>query len=540
MPSSIARPARADAALADVPRLTLTVLCLALIATGIGLRFSGLQFGRGVPQARPDEPGVIATLRAIEDGELHPMHLAYGGGYHYPLYAFVNGWARLAWSDSLGTAVGIDPHRVEVAARFYSALLSTLAVWLTFSAGSRIGGSTTGLLAAALLACCSLAIREAHFAKADSAASCGAALVVRAFCQPDSRSRRLRSLAIGAAAGIALSTKYLVGLMPAVLLALATDTGGRKLSWHLDRRSVLVALQTAAVVTLALNPFWITHATLAWRYARLVAASQFHFTRQPWLVAYAVAPLVYHARVSLWLGCGRLFTALVLPALAFGLWHSRSTRLISISVIGSWATLLANPLVLARNLLPSIPGLCVLIAVLVVEAAARLTRDSPASRRLVALAALLVVVEPLRESVALVNLLGRDDTRTLAREWIDVHLPERVPVVSWGAPPRAGDFGLPPLGSRDVTKHLPVRRWASAGAGFLVWHHYPIPYSSETLPTELRDAKPLVVFDPFAEGGAPGAVFEPLDAFYLPIAGFSGVERPGPRIEIFDIRGAVS
>jgi hypothetical protein len=158
-------------------------------------------------------------------------------------------------------------------------------------------------------------------------------------------------------------------------------------------------------------------------------------------------------------------------------------------------------------------------------------------RRRAALAclALAIMTEPLAASVTTVRLLGRADTRTLAAEWIDAHLPPDARIVSWGAPRGVTDFGRPPLGGRSVQARLPPERWTTTGVTIVVWHHHPLPYSSDPLPLEAADLQRIATFDPFVNGAPTRAVFEPLDAFYLPIARFAGIERPGPRIEILAV-----
>ena len=76
---------------------------------------------------------------------------------------------------------------------------------------------------------------------------------------------------------------------------------------------------------------------------------------------------------------------------------------------------------------------------------------------------------------------------------------------------------------------LDPARWSDA-ADYAIRYRYPIAWASRELPPTAPLGAPLVVFDPFAPGADP--VVEPLDAFYLPLARFAGVERPGPRIEI--------
>src|SRR5262249_40403636 len=148
--------------------------------------------------------------------------IAYGGGYYHPLRGFIRLWELAGWRASLDvphpTADLLD---VLVPARCYSALLSTLAVALACWAGLHLGGPACRLLASALVAAAPLAVRDAHIAKADSAATFAATLILFTLCYRwPGRARR--AYAIGAAAGLALSIKYLVGMLPAASLALVT------------------------------------------------------------------------------------------------------------------------------------------------------------------------------------------------------------------------------------------------------------------------------------------------------------------------------
>jgi hypothetical protein len=44
----------------------------------------------------------------------------------------------------------------------------------------------------------------------------------------------------------------------------------------------------------------------------------------------------------------------------------------------------------------------------------------------------------------------------------------------------------------------------------------------------------VALFDPFDRGARP--VYDPHDAFFVPVAGFEGVRLPGPRISIYQLR----
>jgi hypothetical protein len=172
----------------------------------------------------------------------------------------------------------------------------------------------------------------------------------------------------------------------------------------------------------------------------------------------------------------------------------------------------------------------VLIGVLVGDVVLNRLHPGP-DLLLVLLAAGTIAAEPLVTSITLVRLLGRPDTRQLAAAWIAAHAPPGTPIVTWGAPPGSNEWGRPSLDGHPVLQRLAPERWAASGATLLVHHTYPLPWSADPLPQAGRALRTLAVFDPF-EGPVPEPVLEPLDAFYLPLARFGDVVRPGPRITI--------
>ena len=74
-----------------------------------------------------------------------------------------------------------------------------------------------------------------------------------------------------------------------------------------------------------------------------------------------------------------------------------------------------------------------------------------------------------------------------------------------------------------------------AGVDWVVIQEHPLPFSQLTpaLRQVLHDSADLVVsFDPFV-AGAVKPPFDPIDAFYAPIAEFSSVRFGGPIIRIY-------
>jgi hypothetical protein len=188
-------------------------------------------------------------------------------------------------------------------------------------------------------------------------------------------------------------------------------------------------------------------------------------------------------------------------------------------------------MVLARYILPATPALFVLIAMIVVRATERFTQRQSSRLALTGLALAILVVEPFYNSIMLVRLLRRPDTRIEAGDWLSEHVGPTSHVVALGAP-RGADFGSPSVRGANVLHGLPADRWDDFGVDWVVWHHYPLPYSSLPLPSLPPTFERVAIFSPFC-GPTNAPVLEPLDAFYLPLARFDGIVRPGPYIEVY-------
>jgi len=506
--------------------------CLAsVLVVAAGLRFTALHFGASDVDARPDESGIVLMLAAMDRGEFFPPILLYGGGYFEPLHAFMRVWQALFWEGDTQTQVAAGRlYEVQVVVRAWSALLALLTVFLVYAVGRRAADERAGLLAAALLAVLPLAVREAHFAKADTAAATAGALVMAALVLARGAAWR-RGILAGATTALAISTKALASVVPAVLVAVLwpADAAERRSRW----RTLVWAAAAGALSLVVLNVFVLRHLEQTANLAPFVLGTM---SDSSWLPGgdRVVSPLVYHATVSLRWGCGWAVTLLALPAMAYGLWRGGALRIVALLALGHLAAVQASPMVLARYFLPALPALSVLIAALLVAVVDRVVAAPRARTAVLTVVALVLLAEPLAASLRLITLLGRTDTRTLAGDWIATHLPPSARLVSWGAPPGAANFGQPPSHGRAVDQRLPPAEWR-AGETYVVWHRHPLPYSSDPLPDGAPPLRSLATFDPFADEHDTDAVFEAIDAFYVPIGRLDRVVRPGPRIEILAV-----
>ena len=98
--------------------------------------------------------------------------------------------------------------------------------------------------------------------------------------------------------------------------------------------------------------------------------------------------------------------------------------------------------------------------------------------------------------------------------------------LKWGRPDIESRYELVSLNNRRVRIHAaPYVVLAESPTGYNPW-------SPETHDFIRREGGVVVaIFDPYAPGARP--VYDPHDAFFVPVAGFEGVRQPGPRITIY-------
>jgi hypothetical protein len=59
------------------------------------------------------------------------------------------------------------------------------------------------------------------------------------------------------------------------------------------------------------------------------------------------------------------------------------------------------------------------------------------------------------------------------------------------------------------------------------------PFAPEIHATLRKLGRVALTIDPFSDGAAP--VYDPHDAFFVPVAGFAGVSQPGPKLTIYEL-----
>jgi hypothetical protein len=249
---------------------------------------------------------------------------------------------------------------------------------------------------------------------------------------------------------------------------------------------------------------------------------------------------VYHPTVSLPVSLGPGGLLLAVAGLGLGLWRRRPIDLALVGFLAAYYLVVGfSHEVFIRYALPMLPPLTIL--------AGGLIRDAGPARSwstAVAAAAALLLVPSALSSVESDHLLSQTDTRILAARWLEANAPpgsELILASYWSEPfYDAAAVRSQPLHPLYLTGH-PIAdsfqlglyddryRVNAPGAACYRLSASGPPWQGP-VPAPTGDA--LATFKPYAGDRPPAAAYDPLDSFYLPLAGFGELERPGPSIVI--------
>ena len=537
-------------------RDTLALICMLVLAGG--LRTWGLWFGLPHERARPDETEALNLALAILGGDLNP-HFFHWPSLHLYVFAAVC-WVTDRLHAAMGGARAVDVTTYLLAGRTYVAAAGTLTVLVLARLGHRVAGPRIALLAAACLAVAVLHVRDSHFALTDVVATLLATLSLWALCAAIDRStsrpggglgspgvsddapRRIRLFAMaGIFAGLAASTKYnaaaVAAAMPAAQLILVrcAPAGQRWRVVQWAPAGIYVALFPLAF--LAATPFAVLDSR------HFMTDLAFDFTHLSGGHGVDLGPgWTYHALVTLPYGLGLgLFGAAVVGAFVMARRRPAGALVLGSFALPFYASVGSGRTVFFRYVLPLFPVLCLAAAEAIDVAGAWLAARTRLERSRATLVVAIVVLAPsLVNSAWLDVLLSRTDTRVMAARWLRQRLPAGATVHETGR-----DY------VRTDLEGVRIHRWdydpeSGAFAGqrerhpdWLIVHTSPIleyvPVPPAIRELAQREYRRVRRFDPSAHAGVR-AVYDLQDAFFLPIAGFGNVRRPGPTIEIFQRR----
>jgi hypothetical protein len=517
----------------------------------IGLRLWGINFG--LPALyRPDEDVTVGRAMGILHGVVNP---------HFADWPHLYFYLAAAWLAPL-RLIGLvsDPASGYLGVRILDALLGSLTVLLVFEFGRRAYGWLAGFFGAAALAVAFLHLRDSHFGTLDIplTLACTAALYI---AYRTIQSHALRPLLLnGITLGVAASLKYNGALVFAGIAAaqwLRARAEQSRWTLVLGRLAIIAAIGVAALLVtspfLVLDPGMTRHG-LGYIFQHLGTAS---------------APAIGWVQLSLalWYGIDPVLLLLAAVGVAYAAWRRQPADWVILTFLLVYVLLIgAGRSVFFRYADPMIPLLLLLggraLAVLV-----ELTERQRVRRLALAAALVLLVAAPVAHDIRYDLLIQQTDTRTLAFDWLAQHVPAggraAVPYMAGPAHDQAMiDSGEHSHGATDpyVASFLDSRletqysireltrqdlqltsldSFRKEGIVYVVVG-YETPGTGCRMDSPLErtlraQGPPLASFTPTT--GCPDSVFDPIDTYYVPLAGYSGWVRPGPYIRIYRLAG---
>jgi hypothetical protein len=557
-----------------------TIVLAIIVLVGAALRIWGIGFGLPAVLARPDENVILEVAVNATSGDLNPKFFTYPTGFIYLLAALFHITVPLfspphpidpAWS--LQTLYAIWPDPFFLTGRWTVAIMGILSLPLIYLIGKRLGGCNLGLLAAWFFAVAPIPVRDAHFSVSDfpMALFCIASMIF-ILRRVDNGGLR-NSILAGLFGGLAASMKY-PGALMAVPILMAHI---RWKPFRVEFKHLIWAGAVMVVTFAALNPFifveWdLFRAHLAYESAHLMAPHEGIDLGRGWW---------YHPRFTFPMAMGTLVYFAAIGGLIW--WAMRGGRkrwIIIITPIVFLLMLGRGKAVFFRYMASVFPFLAILAAGFVADLAGLLPWKSWSKAVMIAVFGLLLSIPSIARSVAIDHLLSKTDSRVEAARWLTTNLKPGTRVFL------SGYFGMPPI-VPHFFKYLKItdereaglyEKYRAAIAEFPAWNRYPLKVvQPEDIFPDLNAVAPTVelwrdslkawnidwvvmdrYFLPFYSDypvGLPEAVlmdfdevatflcltprvksypeFEMQDAFYLPVAGFHGIVRPGPNLYIF-------
>ena len=464
-PRASSSPARATA---DAPgtagRIAVGLLLLLIMVAGLWLRLRNN--GWGLPYTYNFDEAQHFVTHSVDmfGGRYNPGYYQNPSGYTYIVFialkAFYGIFGVNLEYGSVSEQFEKDPTPIWQFARTLTALIAMAGVAGTFALARRFWGPRVALVAAAMLTFAFLPVVYSRIAVTDVGTFLPVAIAVYGALRVYEDGRLVHYLIAGAGIGLATGFKYTAGLvfLPVVVAAGVRFWRDRETPWlkRIDLRYLFAAGAVAVLVFAITTPFFFVHpqkalyqlreqAKAAGEIEKLGQAQQggfsYYFHTFGWGFGWAaIAAAVVGAVLELRRNLVRGIMLLAFPV-ALYLYMSTQTR-----YFGRW-------------LLMMYPLLAIFVGIAVVRVA-ELVRGLRGGGRFgwaasgVAAAVLtaLILIQPLAADIRTSDVLGRKDTRQIARDWLVENYPSSLRIVI--EPAVQTDFYVKPAEERDTGRQF--------------------------------------------------------------------------------------
>ncbi|HEX8075645.1 MAG TPA: glycosyltransferase family 39 protein [Thermoleophilaceae bacterium] len=414
-------------------RLLVALALAAIFVAGLYIRFRHNDYG--LPYVYNYDEATHFTNRAVTmfGQDLNPGYFQNPSGFTYLAHITM----RLVYGvlgvnleyGSVSKQFAGDPTPIWELTRGLAAVLAMAGAAAVFEVGRRLWNVGVGLAGAALLTFAFLSVTYSRIAVTDVGTFLPVALALYGALKVHERGWRRDYLLAGAATGLAVGFKYTAGLVLVPLLI----AGGARL-WRSGgsflRRRELVDLALAGLALVAAfavtTPFFFVHPVSALYQLKNQASAAGGSAK---LGQSQEGGFVYYLKSFTW-GLGWAATAAAVAGAAIELRRDRLRGVLLVAFpIALYLYMGAQSRYFGRWMLPMYPVVVLLAGVAIVRLAT-LVRGRPAVQGLVgAVLVALVLIQPLAADVRTSNVLGREDTRQVLRDYLTSRYPEGLRAV---------------------------------------------------------------------------------------------------------------
>ena len=535
-----------------VKKKYVVLVLLGILLLAAAVRLWGITYGLPCTYCRPDEDRLIKTSLKLTREDLNPHYFIWPSFFFYFTRGLLEGCREVAsWTGeekvhTLARLYRGNPAPFHLFLRFVFCGFGVLTIFLLYRLGKKMFSDRAGLIAAFFLSLSFLHGRDSHFAMLDIPFTLIAVIFFLKVWDVYRKGRWWDYLGAGLWGGLALATKYygLVLIVPLITAHSLRPRGGG--SGRRFRRLLIAGLLFLLILPLT-SPYLLLDIKSAAQEIKDGILSPQYVDGFPLLPQLKTARgWLYHLTFSFRYGLGMPLEFVCLLGIGYGLVRAlrrnAASELLLSLILPFYLALALQRSCFIRYVTVLLPFLCLLGAELLVAAWSR----SRSPVYLLTVTALLVVSVSGYRLVRLDSLLSRPDSRNLASVWIEENLPRGSELIF----PHPLIFGRPPA-TFAYPERIAVPRGADArfweaflpfAAGrfdFMVVDEHPLGYSrSDARLKELLDIHAELVYRLEAyEKDGPWAIYDPFDAYYVPLAGFGGVEFAGPNISIYRFRG---
>ena len=452
----------------------------------------------------------------------------------------------LAWFTSMRDFEGLYLSNMTsffVFARTLNALFGVGICLVVYKVGKKLFDKITGLIASLLVCSSFLMVRDSHYAVNDIPGTFFLILSFSYIVGIYTRGRSKDYILSGLFAGMAVATKYNMGII-IFPLVLSHFFANRRIV--LNRNFIWAGL--SCLIGFFIFCPWIL---LDYRTFWGQFAEQFMFSKRPWVGASSTLSYIQYFFTLLW-GYGLLPFCFSIIGSIF-LWRERERQkllLILCFPLFYYLLLGVMKLFFVRFAIPLIPYLCLLSAYGIISVVGRISYTH--QRVALALLILVSISQGVIFSCKHNYLITKTDTRILARNWINNNLPHGSKMLTEGYGPNLRVYYDKGRLMENINNHQIENVWTSLpkssldeykqqDINYIITSSYvsrryldrPDEYPRENgfYITLEKEANQIFKISPSQE-----KVPFYLDEVYSPFWNIFVLDKPGPTITIFQIR----